>query len=248
MTLEARWRSKCRPGQFGCIEWTGAKDAKGYGILGRGGRDEGNVKAHVVAWELVHGPVPRGMVIDHTCRNTGCQNVEHLEPIESFENAQRGSKTKLTPEDVDRARARVAAGESRKTVAAELGVHSSHLSRVVSGQRWKKSRRRNDAPWRAAVIALRGEYCRHCGQTWGLECDHLKPRSQGGLSVVENGLMLCRSAHLRKTEYRLKIERSWLDEDQIAYLAEIGWVAWGDDGEPFGTGMRSFASLDERNR
>lgn len=34
--------------------------------------------AHIAAWETVHGPVPKGYQVDHTCRNRACENVDHL--------------------------------------------------------------------------------------------------------------------------------------------------------------------------
>jgi len=37
------------------------------------------------------------------------------------------------------------------------------------------------------------------------------------------------------------VEREWLDDDQLKYLADLGWVDWDADGEPFGRGMRAFA-------
>lgn len=69
------------------------------------------------------------------------------------------------------------------------------------------------------------------------------PRSQGGPSVVENGTMLCRACHTMKTEWRILYERAWLDADQIAWLAQQGWVEWDENGEPRGRGCRGFASL-----
>lgn len=71
--------------------------------------------------------------------------------------------------------------------------------------------------------------------------DHVMPRSQQGPSVVENGLPLCEECHRRKTEKRMLVERSWLDDDQVAWLAEVGWVAWDDNGQPYGMGWRGFA-------
>lgn len=115
-----------------------------------------------------------------------------------------------------------------------------------------KKKRRNDSGWRADVIAKRGGYCRACGYSVveKLQCDHIKPRSQGGTSVVENGMMLCGpfgsdqwgsgECHRRKTEKDMLVSKEWLDEDQIAWLAEVGWVEW-IDGEPHGHGCRSFA-------
>jgi len=57
------------------------------------------------------------------------------ERAEKPKNPYRYAK-KLTAEQVLEVRQRVAAGESRKAVARELGVASSTVSRVVSGQAW----------------------------------------------------------------------------------------------------------------
>jgi hypothetical protein len=73
-----------------------------------------------------------------------------------------------------------------------------------------------------------------------LQADHIKPRSQGGPSVVENGMMLCEDHHTAKTESRLKIRYEWLDEDQVAWLQQVGWVWWDDAGEVYGRGRKHF--------
>lgn len=92
----------------------------------------------------------------------------------------------------------------------------------------------------------RGTFCRACGSSQHLELDHIKPRSQGGQSDVENGLPLCGAwgscgAHARKTAGSLRIQKSWLDPDQIAYLDQIGWVRWDPEtGEVSGNGWRHF--------
>lgn len=36
------------------------------------------VLEHRHAWELAYGPIPKGMVICHTCDNTRCVNISHL--------------------------------------------------------------------------------------------------------------------------------------------------------------------------
>lgn len=110
--------------------------------------------------------------------------------------------------------------------------------------------RRNDGPWRVNVLVARGAYCRACGSTKHIEVDHIWPRGQQGPSVVENGLPLCGTwgdcgAHALKTAGRLMIERSWLDPDQIEWLAEVGWVQWSPvDGAVTGRGWRHFAPID----
>ena len=76
--------------------------------------------------------------------------------------------------------------------------------------------------------------------------DHLKPRSQGGPSVVENGLPLCRTHHEAKTSGTLQIRYEWLTDAQRAFLAADGWVDWDADGLPFGHGYRHFAPRPSR--
>lgn len=113
----------------------------------------------------------------------------------------------------------------------------------------RRKPRRNDSGWRAEVIARRGGFCRSCGDTGHVQADHIWPRSQGGPSVVENGLMLCGEfsrntpggCHPAKTEHRMLIERSWLDPDQIDWLRDVGRVWWDADGQPHGQGWRDFA-------
>lgn len=69
----------------GCLEWTGLKTDSGYGIIWSGERQE---RAHRVAFERVHGPIPDGMVVDHRCWNPACVNVEHLRLATNAENTR----------------------------------------------------------------------------------------------------------------------------------------------------------------
>jgi hypothetical protein len=71
----------------GCWLWTAAK-AGGYGRFAlAGGR---LVPAHRYAWEVLVGPIPAGMQMDHLCRTPACVNPAHLEPVTQRENALRG--------------------------------------------------------------------------------------------------------------------------------------------------------------
>lgn len=60
-----------------CHEWTRSKN-NGYGHMNFNGR---TVKVHRYVWELVNGPIPDGLVIDHQCRNRACCNVDHLRVV-----------------------------------------------------------------------------------------------------------------------------------------------------------------------
>jgi hypothetical protein len=57
-----------------CLEWQGAL-ADGYGSMMVNRKQQG---VHRLAWVQVHGPIPEGMLIDHTCHNRKCINVNHL--------------------------------------------------------------------------------------------------------------------------------------------------------------------------
>ena len=70
-----------------CWLWQGARDSKGYGHFGLGGR---TLRVHRFVYELVHGAVPDGHDLDHLCRVRHCANPAHLEPVTRRENLRRG--------------------------------------------------------------------------------------------------------------------------------------------------------------
>lgn len=83
--------------EAGCWVFTGAINASGYGVIGRGGRGAGNVLTHRVTYERLVGPVPDGLDLDHLCRNRACCNPEHLEPVTRRENCIRGVRWAVLP-------------------------------------------------------------------------------------------------------------------------------------------------------
>lgn len=61
-----------------CWEWTASRSG-GYGQFSftvNGKRRP--THAHRAGWELLVGPIPEGMFIDHKCHNKGCVNPDHL--------------------------------------------------------------------------------------------------------------------------------------------------------------------------
>ena len=58
----------------------------GYGYF----KLNGHKKAHRIAYELLVGPIPDGLTLDHLCRNRQCVNPSHLEPVTVKENLRRG--------------------------------------------------------------------------------------------------------------------------------------------------------------
>jgi hypothetical protein len=69
-----------------CLLWPTSSKG-GYGTLSRGGT---TLLAHRVAYELLVGPIPEGLTLDHLCRNRACVNPDHLEPVTMRVNVLRG--------------------------------------------------------------------------------------------------------------------------------------------------------------
>lgn len=71
-----------------CWEWDGARKAAGYGNFAP--IRTKTVLAHRWAWELLVGPIPDGMELDHRCKNPCCVCPDHLEVVTRQENLRRG--------------------------------------------------------------------------------------------------------------------------------------------------------------
>lgn len=91
--LPAKMRPRlAAPDAKGCVAWLGAHQSGGYGEVWLNGR---TVLTHRAVFEAVRGPLPKGLVIDHLCRNRGCCNPEHLDLVTQKENCRRGLKSAL---------------------------------------------------------------------------------------------------------------------------------------------------------
>ena len=80
------WPKVRQDDETGCWNWVG-NTSDGYGALRI---DRKMVKAHRFAYELLVGPIPDGLQLDHLCRNRACCNPGHLEPVTDVENILRG--------------------------------------------------------------------------------------------------------------------------------------------------------------
>lgn len=120
-----------------CLVWIGKRNKRGYGSIEVDGR---TWRVHRYVWTVACGPIPEGYVVLHLCDNPSCLNLQHLAVGTQHDNVldnlqkDRHSKLKVSREDVELIRQRVAAGESRKALAREYNLCSSTVSRYCSGK------------------------------------------------------------------------------------------------------------------
>lgn len=113
----------------GCWDWSGYRGVDGYGRCKAVGTSR-TILAHRVFYERFVGAVPEGMDLDHLCRNRGCVNPQHLEPVSRALNVQRGKSAKLTPDQVAEIRWQVDA------LCGKYGVRPRTLSAIGERQIW----------------------------------------------------------------------------------------------------------------
>ncbi len=86
--VKARLSSSTVPVRDGCWLWMGSK-SNGYGRVRIRGR---TYQAHRLAYYAHKGEIPKGLALDHLCRNPPCINPAHLEAVTQAENVRRGER------------------------------------------------------------------------------------------------------------------------------------------------------------
>ena len=69
-----------------CMLWALSKNNEGYAQIAIDGVSR---RVHRVLYELAHGALDDGLVVDHLCENTACINIDHLEAVTHRENILR---------------------------------------------------------------------------------------------------------------------------------------------------------------
>ena len=70
-----------------CWLWRGSVNNCGYGQVNL----KGVKPAHRAVYELLVGPIPKGLQLDHLCHVRLCVNPDHLEPVTKSENMRRAA-------------------------------------------------------------------------------------------------------------------------------------------------------------
>lgn len=143
--LEVRFSKKYAAADNGCWIWFAAKDRDGYGCIQVSGRKE---RAHRIAWEMVHGPVPAGMLVCHRCDTPSCVNPAHLFlgtiTDNNWDKVRKGrgavgemhGRAKLNRDAVSEIR-RLSATELHQSLATRFGVSKSLIGQIVNGEIWR---------------------------------------------------------------------------------------------------------------
>lgn len=84
--LQRFWNKVIKTGN--CWIWTAHLNRGGYGQLKINYK---TYSAHRISYTLFKDDIPKGLKLDHLCRNTACVNPEHLESVTQKENIRRGS-------------------------------------------------------------------------------------------------------------------------------------------------------------
>lgn len=115
-----------------CYGWTGRLHSHGYGLISHNGQ---TYKAHRLAAELAHGPVPANLDVLHSCDNPPCTNPKHVKAGTAQQNIQdmyeRGRHPAKVEISLGFVKQKHEEGYSANAIAAMLNVNRTPVYRAI---------------------------------------------------------------------------------------------------------------------
>lgn len=142
------WAKVAPPNDLGCREFSGAKNEKGYGIVGL--YPNTTIHAHRLSYFLSYGTLPESAVICHRCDNPACCEPTHLfSGTKADNNADMRGKgrhshgvshyaAKLSPQKVRSIRKMIGNGATIRQCAQRYCVSHGTIEDVIYGKTWKE--------------------------------------------------------------------------------------------------------------
>lgn len=130
-----------RPQPNGCWEWSGGKNASGYGVFCINSKP---IPAHRASWEAHYNkPIPKGKWVLHACDNPACINPNHLflgthqdnvtDKVMKGRQSRGETLGKLSESDVLTIRN---SSEPQRALAERYGVSVQNISKVQRREIW----------------------------------------------------------------------------------------------------------------
>jgi len=141
-----------------CWVWEAAVSARGYGVFNNDGSGNGLAGTHRIAYELVVGPIPDGLLVLHHCDNRRCVRPDHLfvgtytdnnrdtaakgrigtqQHPEIVRRGSQQSQAKLTEAQVLEIRALAGTGLTQQEIGKRFGVSQHGISNILSRKNWR---------------------------------------------------------------------------------------------------------------
>lgn len=134
-----------------CWLWNGSVNSWGYG------RTINNISperaAHRISFHLHKGPIPRGLLVLHSCDVPRCCNPEHLFLGTNADNmrdmvrkgrrparrGERSSAAKLTAAQVNEIRSSYELKQTVSSLSRRFGVSRRTIKFILDGVTWKRN-------------------------------------------------------------------------------------------------------------
>lgn len=130
-----------------CLDWPRNTASRGYGQLFHEGRPR---IVHRMAWEIVNGPIPKGLNVCHSCDRPSCFRPSHLWLGTDSDNMQDRNRkgrcnaaygenhgqARLTEAHVREIRKMYADHYSQTAIGIHLGISRALVYHVVHRHTW----------------------------------------------------------------------------------------------------------------